>query len=524
MPFHIFETMNLMHPITRTQLLNTPASSALVAIAAALLCASAAASQAQGLIVKYRPQVASGVARALPQPARMLHGERVVDLDSAEGAALRARLARYRADPQVEYAEPNYLGHFADLPAPLAQPNDPAYADQWWHEATGARQAWAISAGSGITVAVLDTGVDLSHPDLQANLRSDGYNFGDDNNNAQDKNGHGTAVAGLVAATCRNGVGGCGQAYAAKLLPIKINPGSTGTFTSLALANSIDYAVAHQAKVINLSVTVDRDTQTVSSAIDRAIDAGVAVVVSTGNGVVGGAVEFPANYPRVIAVSGVDRAGTLTATANRGPETTIAAGGNEMYSTLLGGSNGLLGGIGQGTSFASPVVAGAAAQLLALDARYTPARITALLRQTALPISGASQPFGQLNPARLLAAAVPDLQVSQVAASLQVDFSLPLTAGAVDIYLAASTPFGEYCLQPDGSWLPVASSGYRPLLPGFDASSRISGRLFGQGGVWPALSLAGLPAGSYRLRAAAFNNSAGKLVGPIIETPFTVTQ
>jgi len=434
---------------------------------------------------------------------------------------LRQQLDGIRADPAVEYAEPNYYGSFDDKPQASSAPTDPGYANQWWLDKVGARQGWAVATGSGITVAVIDSGVDLTHPDLQPNLRNDGYNFGDGNANPQDLYGHGTFVAGIVAAGCSNAMAGCGLAPSARILPIKINVGGSGTFASSAVAQAIDYAVARGARVINMSLTIDSETQTVADAIQRALDAGVVVVAAAGN--VGGPVAFPGTYAGVITVAGTNQDDTLWAMSNRGPEAALAAPASGVYSTLLGG------GFGQrsaGTSYSAPMVTAAVAAMLQVDGRLGRDQISALLKAATHPLATAGYGFGLLDMGAALLALLPDLQPNKQGYAsndaLQLAFQLPPTAGAADIYVALTTPFGEFSLSPDGAWASVADKGYLPIATGYAANSALNGLLFGGGGIFPAIPLSGVPSGRYTWRIALVDPKKGVLLGPVIESPMTV--
>lgn len=476
------------------------------------------------ILVKYRAQgFAATAGHAIG------HGVTVLRLADGQFADTRAgdrwgwlnrKLSELRADPAVEYAEPNYHGEFADMPPAVATPNDPGYASQWWLDKVGARQGWAVATGKGVTVAVLDSGVDLNHPDLQANLRADGYNFGDGNANPQDVYGHGTFVAGIVAASRDNTTAGCGLAPQAHILPIKINVAATSTFSSSTLTQAIDYAVARGVQIINLSISVDSETQTVGAAIQRALDAGVVVVAAAGNQ--GGSVTFPGTYPGVITVAGTNQDDTLWAISNRGTEVALAAPATGVYSTLLGGGFGLR---GEGTSYSTPMVAAAVADLLQVDSRLDRDHLVTLLKASTRPIATAGQSFGVLDAGQSLLSLLPDLMPDKRSYansdSLRLEYRLPLTAGPVDIYVALTTPSGEFSLGPDGGWY-SASSGYQVIGKGYHALAAVNGTLFGNNGAFASIWLAGVPAGRYTWRAVLVNTVNGELLGPIIESAVTV--
>ncbi|MHB9118237.1 MAG: S8 family peptidase [Burkholderiales bacterium] len=443
-------------------------------------------------------------------------------------AEIQDQIAAIQQDPNVLYAEPNYLGHFAETVPP--PPNDPSYTSQWWLPVIGDRTLWALGRGSGVVVAVIDTGVDLTHPDLMPNLLSNGKNYGDDpiNGNAspQDLLGHGTRVAGIIAAAQNNGLGVSGLAPAAKILPVKINAGAQGTFTSDVLASAITYAVSQGAKVINLSLTVDNQTQTVQDAVQAALNAGVAVVAAAGNTDVcgsAGPVQFPATMAGVIAVAATDATGGLANFSCRGPEVAVAAPGENVVSTLLGGQYGTG---GPGTSFSAPIVSAALADVVSINPSLPASQFAAYLRSNAKAISGGTYAFGFLDAGATGNSLVPHLVLSKqqfsAQESLTINFALPPTGAAMNIYVAVQTPLGEYALHPDGSWTAVTSSGYVPLALGYRSSAALTGTLFGSGGIFGAIPLSSLPAGAYTWRTALVNSVSASVVGDAIITPMTL--
>lgn len=420
---------------------------------------------------------------------------------------LQRKIATIRRDTNVLYAEPNYYGHFEETIPPV--PTDTNYASQWWLPAVGDRTLWALGKGKGVIVAVIDTGVDLTHPDLTANLLSDGYNFGDGNATPQDVLGHGTKVAGIVAAVQNNGAGVSGLAPEAKVLPIKINPGGQGTFTSDKLASAIEYAVNHGAKVINLSLTVDSETQTVRNAIDAALAKGVVMVAASGNEST--TVAFPANMAGVIGVAATGQTGSVTSFSNTGPEITVAAPGVNVYSTVLGGGYGG----SSGTSFAAPVVSATLAGMLSINGNLPAATFAQSLRSTATALSG--YPYGNLNAGAAGNTLVPHLLIGKsqftAADSVAVDFTLPPTGAAVDVYVGVRTPFGDFSLRADGTWAAVPPGQFRPVALGYQGGAAVSGSLFGSAGIFPSISLAPFPAGTYTWSTALVDSANGKVVG-----------
>lgn len=481
------------------------------------------------ILVKYRDdrQFAAASGQHLGHGVYLLSVPQERAQPPADQRAAQARqLAALRSDPGVAYAEPNYHGRFNNAPAPAALPDDPGYGGQWWLDAVGARQSWAIATGRGVSVAVIDSGVDLNHPDLRASLRSDGYNFGDGNATPQDVLGHGTVVAGIVAAQRNNGLAGSGLAPDARVLPIKVNPGDLNDFTAASVQQAVDYAIEKGVQVINLSLSFDpgEESQALKDALDRALAAGIVVVAASGNN--GPVVDFPGTYPGVITVAGTKADGSIAGFSNLGPEVALAAPGFGIRSTLLGGSVGLFDGHGNGTSFAAPAVAATVALLLQADPRLSRKQLLDLLQQNGKPLTNSTRNFKILDSGQSLLALLPDLSSAQnvfaQSDSLQLAYRLPATAAASDLYVALQTPVGEFCLQADGRWLAVAGHGYTPLIAGMNSAQPLSGRLFGSNGLFPAQPLAGLPAGNYTWRIALFDPLKQRLIGEVMTAPISL--
>jgi thermitase len=209
----------------------------------------------------------------------------IVELHAGKG--VDQALDRYQRRDDVVYAEPNFLAT-----ATLAAPNDPSYSSQWGLSKVDAIDGWTVYPGSysapfGPTIAVVDTGVDVTHPDLSshlllgsaANCVSD---VCDGSGSVADDNGHGTHVAGIAAALANNQTGVAGVAFNSPLLPVKALD-ATGTGSYAAISNAIAWAASHGAKVINLSLGGYAYSSTLCGAVTSALDAGVLVVAAAGN-------------------------------------------------------------------------------------------------------------------------------------------------------------------------------------------------------------------------------------------------
>jgi subtilisin family serine protease len=262
-------------------------------------------------------------------------------------------------------------------------------------------------------VAVLDTGVDAGAPDLAAVIAPGGRSFLPGRPDAGvDPDGHGTHVAGIIAALSGNGIGGSGVA-AARILPVVIADG-TGTTTTTSLVRGVRYAAARGARVINVSFGGRGYSRAEQEAIDSAVRQGALVVAAAGNsGALGGA-EYPGAYRHVLAVGALGRSGRPIAISSRGPQVAIAAPGQDILSTAPRAVAGRAGDglvARTGTSMAAAVVSGAAARLIARRPGLSAQQVWAILVETARDVPPAGPDVGSgagaLDLAAALAAAAP---------------------------------------------------------------------------------------------------------------------
>jgi len=296
----------------------------------------------------------------------------------------------------------------------MGDPNDPFFAFQWALKQASdvdidATDAWdTYAGGSNITIAVIDSGVDLDHPDLQASIVP-GYDFVNDDNMPDDDNSHGTHVAGIAAAVGNNGIGIAGVSWRASIMPLKIlNAGGVGN--TFDMADAVHYAVDNGAQVINLSVGAQGtkwpcNWPEVDDAFNYAVNNGVLLVVAAGNGGQSN-INCPGAYDQTMAVGSTTSADQRSSFSNYGPRLDIAAPGSFIYSTFPGGY-----GYNSGTSMATPHVAGLAALLWSLAPSLTDDQIRDLIQNTAddLGSTGWDQFFGygRINAGRAMAAIGP---------------------------------------------------------------------------------------------------------------------
>jgi subtilisin family serine protease len=244
-------------------------------------------------------------------------------------ASAQDLLKKAKADPTVELASLNYKRHLT------ATPNDLYYkgVQKAYLDTVRMPQGWDLSKTTGSQlVAVLDTGVDAGHPDLAGHLVA-GYNATSPNRGPIDDNGHGTMTLGIIAASANNGIGVAGIGWNAKAMPVKVLD-SEGSGYDVDIAEGIDWAVAHGAKVINMSLGGPGDNEVLHAAVTNAVNQGVVVVVSAGNDG-NDTVQYPAAYPEAIAVGATDAVGQLTSFSSYGDWVDLAAPGWNILSTGL---------------------------------------------------------------------------------------------------------------------------------------------------------------------------------------------
>lgn len=390
---------------------------------------------------------------------------RIYRLKVDEKADLAQVIRTFESSPYVEYAEPNYIAHV------FVTPNDSYWSSQWGMTKIEAPAAWDIATGSSsVTIAILDTGVDLLHPDLSGKLAS-GYDFANDDSNPQDDHGHGTHVAGIAAARTNNGTGVAGLSWDAKIMPVKVlNDRGSGEYEDVA--NGIIYAVNNGAGIINLSLGGSAYSSVLKDAVKYAHDLGCVIAAAAGNN--NSSVSYPARYPEVIAVAATDSNDQRASFSNYGPEIDIAAPGVNIRSTHWWGSStyGWL----SGTSQASPHVAGLAALVWSVNPGLNNTQVESIIKQTADDLGAAGRDnyygFGRINARRALKATAPALTISPWMSFLAKPTTISLSQ---TLYIGNGAMYGTLqwsaVENPDVAWLSIG-----PPTSG-NASSSSPGKL-----------------------------------------------
>lgn len=301
-------------------------------------------------------------------------------------------------------------------------PNDPSYSKQWAHTKINSPAAWDVSTGSNtIVIAVIDTGIDLAHPDLVGKLVQ-GHDYYWYDTVPDDENGHGTHVSGIAAATSNNATGVAGMSWGAKIMPIKVL-GPDGSGYNFDITDGILHAKNNGADIINLSLGGPTYDSNMQDAINQAHTAGLLVVAAMGNSATS-TPAYPAAYSNVMAVSATDPGDALAYYSNYGSHVDIAAPGGELfvsyeldgiYSTMPTYDVYLYTQYGysknydylQGTSQATPYVAGLAALVWSISPGLTNDQVQGVIQTTAVDLGSAGWDnifgWGRINAGAALA-------------------------------------------------------------------------------------------------------------------------
>jgi thermitase len=347
----------------------------------------------------------------------------VYKIQIPENYSVEEMVYAFDRNPDVEYAEPNYIAHIT------ATPNDTLFQEQYALHNTGqsigapgspsgtdradikAPEGWEETKGTDSTViAILDTGIDLLHPDLQSKVLSGGRDFVNDDFDATDDHWHGTHVAGIAAAETNNSEGIAGVAWNCKLLPVKVLDENGDGYYSW-IADGIRWAADEGADVINMSFGGPSEAGILAEALNYAKAAGVVLVASAGNEE--NNVFYPAAYDEYcIAVAATDYNDERPSWSNPGPEVDVAAPGVRILScvpTWYWGPASFPYGYGEGTSQAAPHVAGLAALIKDLKPWLRVDEIMDIIRYTADDVNSGSSPgfdefigYGRINMDRAL--------------------------------------------------------------------------------------------------------------------------
>lgn len=425
------------------------------------------AASLQSLLQRYQ---VTAIERLLPEVNTTAVGlERIYKLSLAPEADLLAFLADLSAEEAVEFAEPNYIYYTQEqAPAdeslvgrhsaeaqmatsagqPVVNPSDTLFGQQWalYNGRTAdsaaridihAPEAWTTTTGApDLLIAVIDSGIDYTHEDLndgrvRTDIDKDYVNKDDD---AMDDAGHGTHVAGTIAAASNNGLGVTGILWQAQLLPLKVCD-ETGSCSMDAIVSAIQYAADKGARIISMSLGGSGCASTLEAAIDYAyFEKGVVIVAAAGNS--NGLVGYPAAYEPVIAVGALDRHGQRAYFSNYGDALDLVAPGVRIFSTVPANGYDTF----SGTSMATPHVTGVAGLLLAQRPTLTNHEVRQLLFQSA-------DDLGEKGLDRQYGYGLVDAQQA-LASTLQAAAPIPGYSKCIDVPCGAAAALSG---QPDES-------------------------------------------------------------------------
>jgi thermitase len=279
--------------------------------------------------------------------------------------------------------------------------NDPYYASAWHLGTLNAPAAWNSSKGDGVTVAVLDTGVDATHPDLQGQLVA-GWNTYDNNADTSPLCGHGTSVAGVVAAASNNSIGVTSIAWNATIMPMRVT-GADCWASASALAGALTWAADHGARVANMSFDGVSGSSTVSSGARYMRSKGGIVFAAAGNS---GSASSIAPNPDMVVVSATDPNDSLRTYSNYGDFVDLVAPGGGIWTTTVGGGYGGF----SGTSSSTPVAAGVAALVIAANPSLSSDQVENVLESSSVDLGTPGRDpyfgYGRVDASAAVAAAV----------------------------------------------------------------------------------------------------------------------
>ncbi|MFF2588494.1 S8 family serine peptidase [Peribacillus butanolivorans] len=321
--------------------------------------------QTDGVLVKYK--------ETNNEPIRDL----IETVDVPKGETTDNLIEELEDQKNVEYAEPNYLFK------KMESPNDPAYIDQWHHKKLGTQAAWTKTMGSKeMVVAIIDDGIDRNHEDLKGKIDHP-YDAVRNRKNIVPVGEHGTHIAGIIAGSANNDLGGTGVAPNIKIMPINV---FNGKYADTAdIIEAIHYAVQQGADIINMSLGETSYSEALNKAVQEAYNKGLLIVAAAGNeGDMGKSVQrvYPAAFSHVISVAATDSKDKRTSYSNYHSTVDIAAPGDYILSTLPNNRYGWM----SGTSMATPMVAGVAALIWSNEPKLTKYEVEYRLYDSALDL------------------------------------------------------------------------------------------------------------------------------------------
>jgi len=448
--------------------------------------------QSKGQAVKQLKQINTRVIKVAPQ-------------------ALDAVMRAMSNNPDVDYCEKNPL-----VPPSTFTPNDPRYRDQWHLSKIQASPAWDTSTGNGVTVAVLDAGVEGSHPDL-ANSMVPGWNVVSNNSDTSPVNLHGTAVAGAVAAIGDNGRGVASVAWRARIMPVRITNRDDGWANGSDMIDGILWAADHGAKVVNISYDIGGADAAINEAAQYLRSKGGVLVMSAGNSNTDNGYS---DNPYIIDVAATTDTDARAGFSNYGNYIDIAAPGEHIVTTWENGGYGW----GSGTSFSSPVVAGVVALIKAANPGLSVDEVETVLENSAddLGRSGWDKYYGhgRVNAAAavLLATggASPDTELPLVNIGSPANGEEVGGTVSVDVTAFDNESVARVELLVDGQRTGADST--KPYSFSWDSTGRANGAQV------TLTARATDAAGNVRTASVTVTIAVEDTLAPVVTTPSAVTK
>ena len=387
----------------------------------------------------------------------------IVDLPGNSEVAVLNKLKHH---PQLKFAE------LDRRLSPTLVSNDPYLGSQWHLPRINAGAAWDLAQGAGITIAILDSGVLASHPDLAPSLLP-GWNFVDNNGDTTDVNGHGTAVAGAAAAVTNNGAGVAGVAGAARIMPLRVADAGGYAYYS-TIAQAVTYAADNGARVANASFGGVYASLSVQSAAQYLKGKGGLLVVSAGNS---GTNDGSPATTTMIPVSATDSSDAMATWSSFGTYVALAAPGVGIYTT---GSDGGYRSV-SGTSFSSPITAGVIGLMMSAKPTLSASQVETLLYSTALDLGAAGRDiyygYGRVDAAAAVAAAAAATATDTQAPTSNI--SAPLAnstvSGVANVNVTATDNLGVTRVELRVNGSTVATDTSAPFQFSWDTSNLANG-------------------------------------------------
>lgn len=456
-----------------------------VAVIGALMAASGASmaapkdAYARGrVIIEARPGLSDtaldNILKEHGGKRRKLGQSRMYVVDLPGNASETAVAAALSHRPELKFAELDRVVQAT------ATANDPYLGSEWHLTQVGATSAWDTTQGAGVTIAILDSGINVNHPDLVSRLVP-GYNFYNNNTDLTDVCGHGTAVAGVAAASTNNATGVAGVAGAARLMPIRVafSDSTTGGCTAYysTIASGLTYAADNGARVANISYGGVAGSSTIMSAAKYMKSKGGLVFVSAGNSNID---ENISTDGSMIAVSATTTNDAKASFSSWGNFVTLSAPGTGIISTDRNGGYSTW----QGTSFSSPLSAGVAALVMAARPDLSGEQVQSILYSTAVDLGAAGLDpvfgYGRVNAAAAVRAAasfVVPADTTAPTASLAAPLAGSTVSGAVPVTVNASDNVGVARVDLVVNGTVVATDTTAPFSFSWDSTGVANGKV-----------------------------------------------